>query len=157
MWDFLVVLDVGEMAIALLYFGLTIWNFWLAEKIYDFLISEGFGMCNKQLHELFKMCRQVFENTIYHGLTSVRDLVFSILAGIIPKLPNAIQVPLDFIGVTKYLESSLDKYKNFEEEKKKKEREYLQYAKEIEKNRPKKGEENVVIDNVKVGDGPRTF
>jgi hypothetical protein len=47
MWDFLVVLDVGEMAIALLYFGLTIWNFWLAEKIYDYLISEGFGMCNK--------------------------------------------------------------------------------------------------------------
>jgi len=56
----------------------------------------------------------------------IKDLIFSILAGIIPKLPTAVRMPLEFLGITKYLEESVGKYKNFEEEKKKKEKEYIE-------------------------------
>lgn len=58
-------------------------------------------------------------------------------------LPSAIRTPLEFLGLTKFLDTSADKFKDFEEEKKRKEREYKEYAKQLEKNRPispKKGE-----------------
>lgn len=61
-------------------------------------------------------------------------------------------MPLEFIGVTKYLEESVSKYKNFEEERKRKEKEYLEYAKQIEKNRPispKKVDGKLTFDNPK--------
>jgi trans-aconitate methyltransferase len=120
------VLDAGETFIGLVYIGLTIWNFKAAEIIYDNVISEGFSRCDKQLHELFKLMRHIFENSVYNWLTACKDLIFSILAGIIPKLPTAVRMPLEFLGITKYLEESVGKYKNFEEEKKKKEKEYIE-------------------------------
>ena len=124
-YDVLCVLDAGEVFIGLVYIALTIWNFRLAEIVYDNVVSEAFSRCDKQLHELFKVIRQIFENSVYNWLTAVKDLILSILAGIIPKLPSAIRMPLEFMGVTTYLEESMGKYKNFEE-KKKKERELLE-------------------------------
>ena len=95
----------------------------------------------------------MFENTLYYWLNHIKDLILSILAGIIPKLPSAISMPLEFIGVTKYLDESLKKYQNFEEEKKKKEKEYIEYAKQIEKNRPispKKVDGKLVFESPKI-------
>jgi hypothetical protein len=34
--------------------------------------------------------RKIFENTLYAWVTGVKDILFAILAGIIPKLPTAI-------------------------------------------------------------------
>jgi len=125
-YDVLCALDAGETFIGLVYIALTIWNFRLAEIVYDNVVSEAFSRCDKQLHELFKVIRQIFENSVYNWLTAIKDLILSILAGIIPKLPSAIRTPLEFMGLTEYLEKSVGKYKNFEEEKKKKERELLE-------------------------------
>ena len=66
---------------------------------------------------MFKYMRQVLENTVYRWLEGIRDIIFALLAGIIPRLPSAIKTPLDFIGVTKFLDTKLDKYKNYEEKK----------------------------------------
>ena len=58
------------------------------------------------LHQFFKVARNVFENTIYKGLYAVMDIFLALIAGIIPKLPPFVRIPLEFIGVTKYLEES---------------------------------------------------
>jgi hypothetical protein len=79
--------------------------------------------------------RKIFENTIYAWLEGIKDIIFAILAGIIPKLPSAIRTPLEFLGITKFLDKSFDKYKSAED-KIKKEQEYLDYARKIEQNRP---------------------
>jgi len=64
---------------------------------------------------------------------------------LIPLLPAFLKTPLEFLGVTAYLEKSLDKYNKFEDEKKK-ERQYLEYAKQLEQNRPKSPTKNTKID-----------
>jgi hypothetical protein len=83
------------------------------------------------LHNFFKQMRKIFENTLYAWFEGIKDIVFALLAGLIPKLPSAIRFPLEFIGVTKILERSFDKY-SAAEEKIKKEQEYLEYARKIE-------------------------
>ena len=77
------------------------------------------------------------ENTVYSILRAFRDIFFAFLSGVIPKLPDPIRYPLDFIGLTSYLEKSVNQSLR---EKKEKENEYLEYAKTIEKNRPAKVE-----------------
>jgi len=63
------------------------------------------------LHQMFKYMRKVLEGTLYKWIEMVSDIFFSLLSAIIPKLPAAIRTPLDFMGVTKYLETRMDKYK----------------------------------------------
>lgn len=106
-------------------------DFYVAEWLYDNIVFEFFSKNEKILHAFFKQMRKVFENTIYSWLEGVKDIVFAILAGIIPKLPSAIRTPLEFLGFTKYLDKSFDKYKSAED-KIKKEQEYLDYARKIE-------------------------
>lgn len=79
--------------------------------------------------------RKVMENTVYGWFNSTKDIVLAILSGLIPLLPGIVQNTLDFMGVTEWLNKSADKYSRFEE-KKKKEREYMEYAKNLEKMRP---------------------
>ena len=50
-------------------------------------------------------------------------------------LPGFIQNTLDFMGLIEWLNKNADKYKRFED-KKKKEAEYMEIARKIEKNRP---------------------
>ena len=45
-------------------------------------------------------------------MEGVRDVLYALLAAIIPRLPSAIKAPLDFIGVTEFLDSRLDKFRN---------------------------------------------
>jgi len=80
------------------------------------------------LHQAFKYLRKVFEGTLYKWIEMVTDIFFSLLSAIIPKLPAAIKTPLDFIGVTKYLDARMDKYK-YTSRKKQEEIDYREYAK----------------------------
>lgn len=73
------------------------------------------------------------ENTIYSLFRACRDLFFAFLCGIIPKLPDPIRYPLDMMGFTAYLERSINKSMD---DRKKEQKEYMEYAKKIEKNRP---------------------
>ena len=73
------------------------------------------------------------ENTIYAFLRACKDILFAFLSGVIPKLPDPIRYPLDLMGVTSYLERNVNRSLD---DKKKKEKEYLEYAKKIEQNRP---------------------
>ena len=61
---------------------------------------------------MFKYTRKILESTVYKWLEAVKDIMFALLAAIIPKLPSAIKTPLEFIGITKYLNVRLDKYKH---------------------------------------------
>jgi hypothetical protein len=58
----------------------------------------------------------LLENTVYAFLKAFRDILFAFLVGIIPKLPDPIRYPLDLIGVTSFLETSVNR--SFGEKKK---------------------------------------
>jgi len=75
----------------------------------------------------------------------VKDIILALISGLIPLLPQFLKTPLDFLGVTEYLEKSLDKYNKFEVEKKE-QKEYLEYAKKIEKERPQSPSKLTKID-----------
>ena len=128
-------LDVSLTAISTIHFLLVVMDFYVSEWLYDNMVFEFFSRNEKILHTIFKQVRKIFENTIYSWLEGVKDIVFALLAGIIPKLPSAIRTPLEFLGLTKFLDKSFDKYKS-SEDKNRKEQEYLEYARKIEQNRP---------------------
>ena len=111
--------DVGSASISVLHVGLVLMDFYVAEWLYDNVVFELFSKNERLLHGFFKQVRKIFENTLYRWLEGIREIVFAILAGIIPKLPSAIRTPLEFIGVTKYFDQSLDKYNRAEEKIKK--------------------------------------
>jgi len=91
---------------------MVVWDFALAEIVYDNIVQEFFSRNEVLLHKFFKYCRKVLENTVYQWMEGVRDVLYALLAAIIPRLPSAIKAPLDFIGVTKFLDSRLDKFRN---------------------------------------------
>ena len=123
--------DIGNLAITILFFTLTIWDFTLAEYMYDNMIFELFSRNEVILHSMFKYFRKVLEGTLYKWVEMVTDIFFSLLSALIPKLPSAITTPLEFIGVTKYLEARMDKYK-YASRKKQEELDYREYSKQIE-------------------------
>ena len=129
------ILDVTDIALMCIYFCLVANNFQGADYVYNTLITEFFGRNEKQLHEFFKQIRKVFENSVYNVATAAKELVFAFLAGVLPKLPAPIRIPLAYLGIEDYLNKALDKYKSFES-KKKKDEEYKAKQREIEKNRP---------------------
>ena len=129
------ILEVTDIALTCIYFILIVNNFQGAEWAYQNMIAEGFGKCEKQLHEFFKQLRKLFENTVYGMLMAVKELVFAFLAGVIPMLPSPLKYFLDFSGITKMLEGSLNRQQDFEKQQKEK-AERRAKQKEIENNRP---------------------
>lgn len=127
--------DIGNLAITLIFFSLVVFDFALAEIVYHNIIFELFNKNEVLLHQTFKYLRRVLEGTLYKWIEMVSDIFFSLLSAVIPRLPAAIQTPLEFMGVTKYLEARMDKYK-YNTRKKQEEIDYREYAKLIEKNRP---------------------
>jgi len=85
---------------------------------------------------------------MYKYLQGIKDIVLALLASLIPLLPGFMKTPLEFLGITSYLEKSLDKYNSFESEKKK-EKQYQEYAKKLEQNRPKSPSKTNKIDLTK--------
>ena len=127
------------MSIATLQIILISGNFYAAEYIYDNYLLDLFSMNETMLHNFFKVARNVIENSVYRVFYGVFDLFLALIAGFIPKLPSFIRIPLDFIGVTGFLEQAKNKFDNFQsyqEMKIKKEKEMLEKAKNIEANRP---------------------
>ena len=104
-------LEIENLAITIIFFSLVVWDFALAEFVYQNVIFELFNKNEVMLHQMFKYMRKVLEGTLYKWIEMVSDIFFSLLSAIIPKLPAAIRTPLDFMGVTKYLETRMDKYK----------------------------------------------
>lgn len=148
------------MAVSLVYSVLIIWDFKLSETIYDKFLFEILMANEKGFHKFFKYIHQIMENTIYAFLRACRDIVFAFLNGLIPMLPDMLKMPLHMMGVTTYLESKVN---TSIEDKKKKEKEYLEYAKKIEKNRPtspsKTGDQKIDLSNFeakKSGDQAQT-
>lgn len=60
----------------------------------------------------------MFEKTVYSWFEAGRDIVFALISSVIPNLPFFIQMPLEYIGVTKYLRLKADNYENFAEKQK---------------------------------------
>jgi len=89
-------------------------NFQLSVLIYDQGVSVAFNQNEKLLHQVFKYLRDMFENTIYGFLEAMKDIVLSLFAGLIPKLPGPIKMAFDYLGLTDYMNKSLDKYNKFE-------------------------------------------
>ena len=127
------IFEISDMFVSLIYAAMVLMNFRLAEFVYDRFLFEVLQANEKLFHEFFKYLHRVMENTIYAFLNAMRDILFAFLCGVIPKLPDPIRYPLDLMGVTLYLEKSVNRSM---EDKKKKDREYMEYAKKIEKNRP---------------------
>ena len=98
------------MTINIVYLAIVAYDFFLAEWLFDNCLFEFFHKNEKLLHDLFKKMRKVFENTIYYYLKTVKDLCLALVSGVLPLLPDAIRAPLDLIGVSAFLESSLNKY-----------------------------------------------
>ena len=121
-------LEIENLAITILFFSLVVWDFALAEIVYQNVIFELFKKNEVMLHQMFKYLRKVLEGTLYKWIEMVSDIFFSLLSAIIPKLPAAIKTPLDFMGVTKYLETRMDKYK-YATKKKQQEMDYREYNK----------------------------
>jgi hypothetical protein len=88
--------------------SLAVMDFKLSEYFYDNFLTEVFGSNEKMFHHIFKFIHQFMENTVYAFLRACRDLFFAFLSGIIPKLPDPIRYPLDMMGVTSYLEKSIN-------------------------------------------------
>lgn len=61
-------------------------------------------------------------------------MVLALLSGIIPKLPSALRLPLQFIGIEAYLQKSASRVGNFEAEQE--ERKRKESARKIERERP---------------------
>ena len=120
--------DIGNLAMSLLFSLLVVWDFTLAVAVYDNLIFEAFSRNEVMLHQMFKYFRKVLEGTLYKWIEMVADIFFSLLSAIVPKLPVAIRTPLDFMGVTSYLEARMDKYK-YKAMKTQREEEYREYSK----------------------------
>jgi hypothetical protein len=62
-------------------------DFKLSKWIYDNAIEELFGSNADLLHKLFKYIHKVMENTLYVWFDASKDLVLSIIAGLVPMLP----------------------------------------------------------------------
>jgi len=122
------------MCVSLVYVAMVVMDFRLAEYIYDNYLIEALGANEKMLHHIFKVLHQFMENTVYAFLRAIRDLIFAFLLGVIPNLPGPLRYPLDMMGLTTYMEKTVNMSM---EDKKKERKEYMEYAKEIEKNRPK--------------------
>jgi len=127
------ILDISDMAVSAVYLCLVVLDFRASEFIYDKILNELLMANEKVFHRFFKYIHQVMENTIYAFLRACKDILFAFLSGIIPKLPDLVRYPLDMIGVTAFLDKSVSSSLN---EKKKKDKDYLEYAKKLEKNRP---------------------
>lgn len=127
--------EIGEMTISIIYFILVIADFRLAEWIYDKCLVLMLQQNEKIIHRFFKWVRKIMENTVYGWLQAFREIVIALIASCVPLLPGFIQNTLEFMGFVDWLNKNADKYKRFEETKKK-EREYMEYAKNLEKNRP---------------------
>lgn len=118
---------------SLLFTALVMLDFRMAEYIYDNILF-GMLMSNEKIfHEFFKVLHNFMEKSVYAFLRACRDITFSFISGIIPNLPNPIRYPLEMMGIPEYLEKSVNRSLD---ERKKKEKEYMEYAKKIEKNRP---------------------
>ena len=102
-WILQAYFEIGTLTVAFINVALVIMNFKISVYVYDHYISELFATNEKLLHNLFKMARKIFENTIYSWIDAVKELILALLASIIPKLPAPLRLPLDFIGVTGYL------------------------------------------------------
>ena len=85
--DWLDVLDIGELTLSTMYFGLAIWNFKASEWLYDNIISEAFKKNEILLHDFFKKMHKALENTLYKWLEGIKDIFLAILCSIVPKLP----------------------------------------------------------------------
>lgn len=107
--SYLYMFEIGEVSISLFYGALVVFNFKLAVIIYDKAVNEVFTQNSVFLHEMFKKMRQVFEKTLYIWFNAAKDMVFGLLAGIIPMLPSIIREPLAMMGVVRYIEKHLDK------------------------------------------------
>lgn len=127
--------DIGEMTVSIIYFSLVIGDFRTAEWIYDKCLVVLLQQNEKIIHRFFKWMRKIMENTVYGWLQTFREIVIALIASCIPMLPGFLQNTLEFMGFVDWLNKNADKYKRFEETKKK-EREYMEYAKKLEKNRP---------------------
>lgn len=112
-------LDVTDIALMCIYFCLVVNNFQGAEYAYNTLIVEFFGRNEKQLHQLFKQIKKVFENTFFNFFNAVKEILLAFLAGLLPRLPAPVRIPLAYMGIEDYLKQALDKYKSFENKKKK--------------------------------------
>lgn len=84
------VLDVGELTVACIYFLLVVFNFGASVWVYDNVISQFFIAYQVQLHNFFKWAHKMLESTVYLWLENIRDLVFAVLSGVVPKLPAPI-------------------------------------------------------------------
>ena len=129
------ILEVTDIALTCIYFMLIVNNFKGAEFVYEKVIAEGFGKCEKQLHEFFKQLRKLFENSVYSVLMALKELVFAFLAGVVPMLPSPVKWFLDMAGITKLLEGSLNRQQDYEQ-KAKANAERRRKQTEIERNRP---------------------
>jgi len=118
-------LEVTDIALACIYFFLIVNNFQGAEWAYDNLITEGFSRHEKRLHEFFKWLRQVFENTIYKGLTAIKEIFLAFMAGLLPRMPGPVQFVLSYTGVQKMLTDAVENV-NKHDAKKKKDDEFKQ-------------------------------
>ena len=58
-------LDVTDIALACIYFILVVNNFHFSDLAYHTIITDLFGRNEKQLHEFFKYCRKIFENSVF--------------------------------------------------------------------------------------------
>ena len=108
------ILEVTDLALTLVYFVLVFDNFRGSDWAYNNLITEFFGRNEKQLHDFFKQIRKLFENSIYKVLSAVREMFFALLAGLLPRLPAPLRIPLAFMGIEDFLNKSLENYKSFE-------------------------------------------
>ena len=88
----------------MLYAALVLVNFRLSEKIYDSVVNEFFTRNSVFLHEGFKKIRKIMESTIGLWFNAIKEMLFGLLAGIIPMLPSFIREPLTMFGVMKYIE-----------------------------------------------------
>ena len=112
------ILEVTDIALTCIYLILIANNFYGSDWAYDNLIAEGFGKCEGQLHSFFKQLRKIFENSVYSMLLAAKEILFAFLAGVIPMLPSPLKYFLDFSGITKMLDTSLDRQKDYEEKEK---------------------------------------
>ena len=124
-------LDVGEMTLACIYVGLIVNNFRVARFVYDYGIVAFFSQFQSFFHEGFKWLRKVFETNVYHCLGVIKDILLAFLSMVISKTPTAVQLPLQMLGVTAFLDKQLEK---FNEAKAKIEQKEEQ--RELERNRP---------------------
>ena len=119
------------MALAIFYIALVVNNFKVSSLVYDYLVVSFFDQFQGSLHDFFKALRKVFEQKVYKTLGVIRDIIFAFLSMIIERTPTAVQLPLQMLGVTAFLDQGLEKFNEAKEQIGKKEEQ-----REIERNRP---------------------